>query len=303
MQPAVNTPEWLWQSWCAAFGPKVASAIAAAHLVEPPLDLTVKGEAARWAAALGAEVLPSGTLRRRAGGLIERLPGFEEGAWWVQDAAAALPVRLLGPIEGATVIDLCAAPGGKAAQLAAAGARLVAVERDEARLARLRQNLARLRLAAETVHADAVEWRPRRPAGLVLLDAPCTSTGTIRRHPDIARLKRPTDMARLTRLQDRLLDAAADMLAPAGSLVYSVCSLQREEGEERIAALLRRDARLRANPIKAEEVYGQSEFITPDGYLRTLPSHLPAQGGLDGFSPPVCNGAENEPRFPLGGCQ
>ncbi len=278
----LNTPGWLWESWRAAYGEGAGRAIAEAHLAEPPLDITVKADAAHWAARLEATVLPTGTLRRAAGGAVDEIEGYGEGAWWVQDAAAALPVRLLGEVAGETVLDLCAAPGGKTAQLAAAGARVIALDR-EPRLERLAGNLARLGLDAELVAADAAAWRPSRPAGFVMLDAPCTATGAIRRHPDIARIKTPADVARLAAVQDRLLDAAAAMLAPGGTLVFCTCSLQPEEGPERIAALLARDSRLARAAVVPDEVSGLGELVTADGDLRTLPCHLADLGGLDGF--------------------
>ncbi|MFN4088086.1 MAG: methyltransferase domain-containing protein, partial [Alphaproteobacteria bacterium] len=211
------------------------------------------------------------------------LPGFTAGAWWVQDAAAALPARLLGRVAGRRVIDLAAAPGGKTAQLAAAGAAVTAVDRAPARMRRLHENLARLGLIAETVVADAAAWRPDAPADAVLLDAPCTATGTIRRHPDVARVKAPADVARLAAVQDRLLAAAVEMAGPGCVIVYACCSLQPEEGPERIAALLAADARVARDPVRGEEVAGLSELLTADGDLRTLPSHLADRGGMDGF--------------------
>lgn len=279
----LNTPAWLWRSWSAAYGEPAARAIAAQHLQEPWLDFSVKADPERWAAALGAEILPTGSLRRPLGGAIADLPGYDEGAWWLQDAAAALPARLLGPVRERKVLDLCAAPGGKTMQLAAAGARVTAVELQAARLERLRENLDRVGLRATLVEADAAEWRPPAPAELVLLDAPCTATGTIRRHPDIAWLKAPDDVARLARTQDRLLANAAAMLAPGGVMVYAVCSLEPEEGPARIAALLAAAPGLRRMPIRPEEIAGLAEAITPEGDLRTLPCHWQARGGMDGF--------------------
>lgn len=278
----LNTPEWLWDSWRAAYGEATATAIAAVHLAEPPLDITVKADADLWAGRLEATVLPTGTLRRPIGGAVSELAGYGEGAWWVQDAAAALPARLLGEVAGETVLDLCAAPGGKTAQLAAAGARVIAVDR-EPRLARLEENLARLRLGAKTVAADVAAWRPDAPAPFVLLDVPCTATGTIRRHPDIVHLKTAADIPRLVALQDRLLAAAVDMLAPGGTLVYCACSLEPEEGPRRVEALLARDRRLARAPVAAAEVGGLAELVTAAGDLRTLPCHLAQFGGLDGF--------------------
>lgn len=278
-----NTPDWLWRSWIDAYGEPVAQAIARVHLVEPPTDLTAKANAAAWAARLDAELLATGSLRRHGATGIADLPGFAEGAWWVQDAAAALPARLLGDLRDRAILDLCAAPGGKTAQLAAAGARVTAVDRSAPRLARLAANLDRLGLSAETVAADATQWQPPAPADGVLLDAPCSATGTIRRHPDVARLKTPADVTRLQPAQDRLLDAAGSALVAGGTLVYCVCSLQPEEGPHRIAAFLARHPDFVRRPITADEVGGLDELVTEAGDLRTLPCHLASQGGMDGF--------------------
>jgi 16S rRNA (cytosine967-C5)-methyltransferase len=281
----LNTPDRLWQSWCAAYGETVTRAIAAAHLQDPPLDLMLRDPSAveEWAARLEGAVLPTGTIRRPDAGLVTELPGYADGAGWVQDAAASLPARLLGDVAGKIVIDLCAAPGGKTAQLAAAGARVIAVDRSPSRVTRLKENLARLSLTADCVIADATTWRPSAPASLVLLDAPCTATGTIRRHPDIPHLKSAEDVARLTQLQARLLDNAVAMLAPGGMLIYGVCSLEAEEGRRQIEQLLARGAPLRRRPIDAAEIGGLAQCVTADGDLRTLPCHLADGGGLDGF--------------------
>ncbi len=279
----LDTPDWLWRSWSAAYGEDAATAIAMAHLVEPPLDLTVREHPEVWARRLDADHLHGNTLRRLAGGAVEDLPGYADGAWWVQDAAAALPARLLPEIAGRTVIDLCAAPGGKTAQLAAAGARVIAVEASARRAERLGANLQRLRLGAEVVVADARDWRPEQPALRLLLDAPCTATGTIRRHPDIAWHKTPADVTRLAQLQRQLLAAAALMLAPGGTLVYASCSLQPEEGAPLIEAALADGLPLERWPIAPEELAGLAVERTPAGEVRTLPCHLPGQGGLDGF--------------------
>ena len=283
---ALDTPDWLMARWLRNYGADTARAIALANGREPALDLTVKGEPEHWATALGGRVLPTGSVRAPVHGQVASLPGYGEGAWWVQDAAAALPARLLGDVRGRSVADLCAAPGGKTAQLAAAGARVVAVDRAPARLDRLRQNLARLHLAAETVAADVAEWQ----AGAfdaVLLDAPCSSTGTIRRHPDIPWLKREADVATLVALQRRLVARAVELTRPGGLLVYCTCSLEPEEGVEIVRDLLDRDPRLRRRPVAAAEVGGLAELISPDGDLRTLPCQLadsdPRMGGLDGF--------------------
>ena len=279
----LNLPDWLGEPWRRDYGEATVQAIAAIHAAEPPLDLSVAGRPEDWAARLGATLLPTGTLRLPQAGAVRELPGYDEGAWWVQDAAAALPARLLGDVGGATVVDLCAAPGGKAMQLAAAGARVIAVDRSKPRMARLQDNARRTALAIDTVVADAAAWRPEAPVRHVLLDAPCSSTGTVRRHPDVAWLKSQADVDRMVPLQDALLDAAAAMLAPGGTLVYCVCSLQREEGPDRIAALLARHARLARRPVAADEIGGLTELLTAEGDLRTLPCHLADQGGMDGF--------------------
>jgi 16S rRNA (cytosine967-C5)-methyltransferase len=283
----LDTPEWLMQRWVAQYGDTAARAIAVAHTQEPALDLTVKHDPQGWAATLNGRVLDTGTVRTIASGPIPQLAGYDEGAWWVQDAAAALPARLLGDVRDKIVADLCAAPGGKTAQLAQAGAQVTAVDRSAPRLERVRQNLARLQLSAEIVKADAAAFQGG-PFDAVLVDAPCSSTGTIRRHPDIPWLKSGTDLAKLVALQTRLLDRAATLLKPGGTLVYCTCSLEAEEGEAQVAALLGRNPGLRLDPIRAEELAGHAELLTPQGELRTLPCYWaydpePRMGGLDGF--------------------
>ncbi len=276
--PRLDTPAWLWTDWTASFGP-AARDIAAAHAREAPVDLTPRlGVPAEYE---GAERLPTGSLRLPAGTRVTALPGFEDGAFWVQDAAATLPARLLAARPGERVADLCAAPGGKAAQLAATGARVTAVERDATRILRLRENLARLRLDAEVVEADALSWTPDAPFDAVLLDAPCSATGTIRRHPDVPHLKRPKDVAVLAQQSDRLLAAAAAMLRPGGRLVFAVCSLQSEEGPGRVRALA--GLGLRPEPFAAEELADLPEARTPEGWLRTHPGLWAGRGGMDGF--------------------
>ena len=281
--PRLNTPDWLWQSWSRAYGEPTARAVATAHLKEAPLDLSLRNDTETWRAALEGVLLPTGTLRRAAGGALATLPGYAEGAWWVQDAAAALPARLFGDVAGHDVIDLCAAPGGKTAQLATAGARVTAVDRSPRRLERLVANLKRLDLAVEAVGADALTWRPPRPAEAVLLDAPCSTTGAIRRHPDVPHLKSPEDVARLSMVQENLLLAAIDMLRPGGTLVYCTCSLESAEGPERIESLLESGAPVVRIGIEADEIGAEPEWITPEGDLRTLPCHFHAYDGIDGF--------------------
>ena len=279
----LNTPVWLWQSWSRHYGEDVTRAIATAHLREAPLDLTLRTNATEWSESLGATKLPTGTLRRAGGGAVSTLPGYGEGAWWVQDAAAALPARLFGNVAGLQVVDLCAAPGGKTAQLADAGAFVTAIDRSGRRLDRLVANLKRLSLPAAAVAADALTWRPERPVDAVLLDAPCSATGAIRRHPDVPHLKRPTDIARLATIQDKLLHAAVEMLRPGGTLIYCTCSLEAEEGPQRIDALLRSGAPVERRPIGAEEIDMPADWLTADGDLRTLPFHLAEYDGIDGF--------------------
>src|SRR5205823_2680327 len=254
------------------YGADTARAIAIAHGQEPPLDLTVKADAESWAQRLRGHVLPTGSVRTAAQGQVSLLPGYHEGAWWVQDAAAALPARLFGDIAGKHVADLCAAPGGKTAQLSAAGARVTAVDRSANRLVRVRENLARLGLHADMIAADVTEWQGG-PFDAVLVDAPCSSTGTIRRHPDVGWLKSETDPAQLIGLQHRLLDRAVAIARPGGIIVYCVCSLEPEEGEQQIDALLARETGVRRKPIAAGEVPGIADFLKPNGDLRTLPSH------------------------------
>jgi 16S rRNA (cytosine967-C5)-methyltransferase len=281
----LDLPGWLRTSWTAAYGAERTDAIAAALLAPPPVDLTVRSEPARWAATLGGEALGGDTVRIPSAGDIARLPGFAEGAWWVQDAAAALPARLLASAVGAAearVCDLCAAPGGKTLQLAAAGFRVTAVDVSAERLKLVRENLGRTGLAADIVKADAIAWRPETPFDGVLLDAPCSATGTIRRHPDIPHLKTPADVTRQASLQKKLLAAAAADVRPGGVLVYSVCSLQPEEGPRQIDDFLRWHHIFARDPIAASELPGFTNCITSDGDLITLPDTL-APDGNDGF--------------------
>ncbi|HKH80812.1 MAG TPA: transcription antitermination factor NusB [Methylovirgula sp.] len=281
-----DTPAWLASRWRKTYGEATAQAIAAANRLEPTLDISVKSDPALWAERLGAILLPTGSLRLLTHRPVTELPGFAEGAWWVQDAAAALPARLLRVTPGMKIGDLCSAPGGKAAQLAARGARVVAVDRSAERLKLLAANFQRLRLESEVVVADVVALSGFS-FDAVLLDAPCSGTGTIRRHPDIAWTKKPGDIAKLAALQTRMLDKAFELVKPGGTIIYCVCSIEPEEGEQQIASLLRRNPDLMRSPILAEEVGGLHELVNLNGELRTLPSHLPAEdsrrAGLDGF--------------------
>jgi len=268
--PRLDTPAWLWASWGTD-----ARAIAEAHQHEAPLDLTIGPTAGMPA---GGIRLSTGSIRYPAGTHVAGIPGFADGQLWVQDAAAALPASLLAPQPGERVADLCAAPGGKTAQLAAAGAHVTAVERDATRMARLAENLARCGLTAELVRADVQDWTPPALFDAVLLDAPCSATGTIRRHPDVPHLKRPRDIKMLCEAQDRLLAAAARMLTPGGRLIYAVCSLQPEEAAARLAV-----PGLVLQPFQKDELPGLAEAITAEGFLRTHPGMWREWGGMDGF--------------------
>ncbi|HVY17772.1 MAG TPA: transcription antitermination factor NusB [Rhodopila sp.] len=272
--PRLDTPAWLWTAWG-----RNARAIALAHQHEAPLDVTLK---AGTAPPDGGVLLPTGSVRFPAGTRVTDIPGFASGDLWVQDAAAALPARLLGARPGESVADLCAAPGGKTAQLIDAGAGVTAVERDPSRLDRLAGNLARLHMTATLVRADATAWQPPAAFDAILLDAPCTATGTARRHPDVIRTKRPRDVQAVIQAQDALLAAAEAMLRPGGRLVYAVCSLQPEEGAPRIAAAAAR-GRLRPDPFTSRELPGLAEALAPDGTLQTHPALWPDRGGMDGF--------------------
>ncbi|MFN3232985.1 MAG: RsmB/NOP family class I SAM-dependent RNA methyltransferase [Alphaproteobacteria bacterium] len=281
----LNTPKWLWDSWAKAYDGKTARGLAEAHLREAPLDLTLKAgeDPESWAKALGGIALPTGSVRVADAGRVEALPGYREGTWWVQDAAAALPGKLLGDISGLKVADLCAAPGGKTAQLASMGADVIAVDRSGGRLKRLKQNLKRLKLEAEIVQADAAQWQPDAPVDAVLVDAPCSATGTIRRHPDVLHLKTPRDIKTLGPAQTAILENASKMVKPGGVLVYCVCSLQPEEGPRQIDAFLKAHSDFAREPVVATELAGLEALIDQRGDLRTLPLHLQEQGGLDGF--------------------
>lgn len=283
----LNTPEWLWSKWCTAYGEVTARKIAEAHLHEATLDLSVKEAPSDWASRLGGIVLPTGSVRLAAGGRVDALEGFEDGTWWVQDAAAAIPARLLGDVRGRDVADLCAAPGGKTAQLAAAGANVTAVDSSEKRLERLRENLGRLKLTAAIVNEDVTTWRPSEKFDAVLLDAPCSGTGTLRRHPDIAHLKTAKDITELCTLQEKLLSHAAALVKPGGSLLYCTCSLEPEEGENQIARFLEDTPHFTYDPIRAGEAGVQAEWLNGAGQLRTLPYMMDTGdtnlNGMDGF--------------------
>jgi 16S rRNA (cytosine967-C5)-methyltransferase len=274
----LNTPDWLWTRWSAQNGDDVARAIAQAHGHEAPLDICLKRDGGLHPES---DALFGRSHRVTGEGRVEEMPGFAEGDWWVQDAAATLPAMLLGDVAGKHVIDLCAAPGGKTLQLAAMGANVTSVEIDPARAARLRENLARAKLSATVVESDVRDFGGTAP--LVLLDAPCTATGTIRRHPDLPWIKSAADVMAQTASSYDLLESAARMVEPEGLLVFAVCSLEQEEGEEQIAAFLSGHREFQHVPVTSNDVFGHGEWISPQGDLRTLPCHLGGQGGMDGF--------------------
>ena len=283
--PRLNTPDWLWEQWVAAYGEETAHDIAISHLNEAPLDISVKDKPEFWAQQLKGELLPTGTIRLESGDSnLQELPGFGEGEWWVQDAASALPAKLLGSIAGKSVLDLCAAPGGKTAQLASAGAIVTAVDDSITRMNRLRENLARLKLPATTLLADVLSLPTDTLYDNVLLDAPCSATGTIRRHPDLVYLKSPQQLAGLVSLQQKMLTQAAHLVKPGGKLVYCTCSLSVLEGERQVFNFLRAHEDFALSSIVPDDLALQTQFITPAGLMRCLPSMAIGKGsGLDGF--------------------
>ena len=279
--PRITTPDWLWSRWVKTYGEEQTRKIAEANLQEPELDITVRENPAEWAEKLGGELLPTGSVRLPESAIISELEGFSEGAWWVQDVAAAIPVRLFGDVKGKRVLDLCAAPGGNTLQLAAAGADVLAVDRSGKRLERVRDNLARIKLSAEIKVADVLQWQPDEKFDAILLDAPCSATGTLRRHPDVAWRKSEKDVAELATLQRQMLVRALEWLKPGGVLVYSTCSLEKEEGENHIAELT--GAGIKLSPVTSGEVGGMAELIASEGAVRCLPYYLQDKGGMDGF--------------------
>lgn len=282
LETTQDAPAWFAGRLKEIYGREETDTILKAHRVEAPIDFTVKSDPALWAERLGGRVLPNGSVRLdRLSASVPDLPGFSEGAWWVQDAAATLPARLLGDIEGLWVADLCAAPGGKTAQLALEGAKVTAVDLSASRLKRLKSNLDRLSLSAEIVRADVLKWEPERKFDAVLLDAPCSSTGTVRRHPDVPWTKTPEDVAKLADLQRRLLAHALTLIHPSGMVVFSNCSLDPSEGEELVQELLAKRSDVAVDPILPEELPGAEHFVTAEGFLRTTPALTGADGQLD----------------------
>ncbi len=284
---ALNIPEWLYVQWINGYGAVRAKDIALSSLEEATLDITVKDkeQLEEWGRKLAARIIQTGSLRRPSGGYVTDLAGFDDGAWWVQDASSAMPVRLFGDIAGKTVLDLCAAPGGKTAQLAAAGANVVALDRSAARMATLTENVKRLGLAdkVQTIIEDGSVWKPREKFTHILLDAPCSATGTIRRHPDLLALKTEKDQLGLENIQERLLANALEILDVGGTLIYCTCSIQKAEGEEQIAKFLKSNANIKRLPIRREEFGGVDGLVNSEGDVRILPYNLKDDGGMDGF--------------------
>lgn len=285
--PSEYLPQWLRDRWIAAYGEARTRAIADLLLVEPGLDLSVKSDVDVWAEKLGGQALPIGSVRLAGSHAVPDLDGYDSGEWWVQDAAACIPAKLFGDVSGKAIVDLCAAPGGKTAQLASAGAKVTAIDRSAKRFERHQENMERLGLEVMSVKADAANWKPEQLVDGVLLDAPCTATGTLRRHPDLLVLKSPQDIGKLALAQARLLDNSCDMLRPGGRLIYCTCSMEPEEGEDQIARLLEARPEMSRASIEPEEVPGFESAINADGDLRITPEMLtgpsPAESGATGF--------------------
>jgi 16S rRNA (cytosine967-C5)-methyltransferase len=274
-------PDWFYARLVSAYGDEVAQRISQAQLTPSCIDLTVKADPALWAEKLGGTLMPNGSVRLgEFEGQIPSLDGFAEGAWWVQDLAASMPVRLLGDISGKRVADLCAAPGGKTAQLALAGARVTALDQSGNRLRPLRENLDRLGLHAETVEANMLKYQPDELFDAVLLDAPCSSTGTLRKHPDVCWTKDVNDIAKLAALQGQMLRHALTLVGPGGLVVFSNCSLDPSEGEEMIAEVLAQNPDVERVVVHREDWPGMEAAISAAGDLRTTPDMF---GGVDGF--------------------
>ena len=278
--PPPSIPKWLRKRLVAAWGKDAVQIMERVQASPPPLDLTLKSPDWAGVSELGGRLIPTGSLRLDQKGAVSALPGFAEGAWWVQDAAAAIPARLLDPAPGARVLDLCAAPGGKTMQLAAAGAKVTALDKSERRMARVAENLERTGLSAELVVADALEWAPETPFDAILLDAPCSATGTLRRHPDLGYAKDGSEIDALVNLQRRMLHRAADWVRPGGRLVFCTCSLLTEEGERQIEELLGNSPDMALNLPSADWI--DPAWPVETG-LRIRPDHWADQGGIDGF--------------------
>jgi len=279
-----NTPAWLWKEWKKDYGLDVALEIINAHLTPAPVDITVKSDAKNWAEKLEGTLFNNGSIRLEKSGRIPELEGFDEGAWWVQSASASLPVQILGAdLKGKTVIDLCAAPGGKTMQLAASGASVIAVDISKNRTARIHENLERCKLSADVIVADGKSWKPQQLADIVLIDAPCTATGTIRHQPDVLHMKAKADMDKLAKTQKDILNHASTMVKVGGTIIYCTCSLQKTESEAVVNHFLSNNNSFSRKPLVKDEVFGWSNMLTDQGDLRVLPHHQKENGGMDGF--------------------
>ncbi len=283
-----SMPPWLASALRRDYGKANLEKISRSLTTLPKLDLTVKTDAEGWANRLGGVLLPTGSVRLETGLPVSELEGFEDGNWWVQDTAASIPARLLGCEEGADVLELCAAPGGKTAQLINLGYDVTALDISAPRIKRLEGNLARLGMSANLVNSDILEWKSEKQFDAVLLDAPCSSTGTVRRHPDVMWTKSPEDVSELAALQYRLIEKALEFVRPGGTLVFSNCSMLKEEGEDIFARLLDSHQNIKSVPVAAKEVFGMTELINGQGAVRSLPFHLQLTdretfGGMDGF--------------------
>lgn len=287
LQP--STPKWLWKSWLSHYGKATAERIRAAHTLSAPLDITLHADenSETWAEKLGGTLLPNGSIRLTEYGAIEQLSGFNEGKWWIQDMAATFPARLLGNVKGQNILDVCAAPGGKTLQLSSAGAHVTAIDRSAFRLQRMHENLARTHMVNNVtlINTDVLQWQPDSLADAILLDAPCSATGTIRRHPELPYIKTADDVKEMAALQSQILERMPDWLRAGGTLIYCSCSLQPEEGEMQISRFLTAHPEMELEPITAEMLGDSSlaECITTEGYLRTLPCYLSELAGMDGF--------------------
>lgn len=276
------TPGWLRQPLVAAWGRDAVTGIEAAHFAGAPLDLTAKGDPAELAQAVGGVVLPTGSVRIADAGQVSALPGYAQGDWWVQDAAAAIPVKALGDVAGLRVLDLCAAPGGKAMQLAAGGAQVTALDISERRMGRIAENLTRVGLSATCVVSDAFDFA-EGDFDAILLDAPCSATGTIRRHPDLPYAKDGSEFGALIAQQEAMIDHALTLLKPGGRLVFCTCSLLPDEGEVQVEEALNRHPGLTTD-VAALSIAGiDPAWITPEGGLRLRPDYWPELGSMDGF--------------------
>lgn len=274
-------PEWFFQRLKDTYGEAAAMQMAEAQLIPSSIDITVKSDADGWASKLNGVVMPNGSVRLGAfDGAVSSLEGFDDGEWWVQDFSASMPVKLMGDIKGKRVADLCAAPGGKTAQLVLAGADVTALDQSGNRLKRLRENLGRLRFYAQTIECNMMKFQPDELFDAVLLDAPCSSTGTLRKHPDVVWTKDEGDIKKLASLQEQMLRHAATLVKAGGLLVFSNCSLDPSEGEDMVARVLETDASLERVAVRPEILPGMESAINQSGDLRTTPDMF---GGVDGF--------------------